>query len=285
MDQQHYCIWIVSPPGYTHSRCFEEVALGLSEAFGALGYDAPVVTQPELVTGTPIILGCNLLGATAPPAGAILFNLEQISLDSVWLGAGYIDLLRRHRVWDYSTRNVSALAELGIAATLCEIGYSPGLTRIEPAPVQDIDVLFIGSMNERRHAVLQGLADRGVNVFTAFNLYGAERDALCARAKIVINIHYYEAKVLEIVRISYLLANRVVVVSESGQDLVLEASLAEGIAFAPYGELIPTCLGLLADADRRARLGRAGFDMFSTRDQAAMLRAALNPAGEAPALD
>ena len=122
MDQQHYCIWIVSPPGYTHSRCFEEVALGLSEAFGALGYDAPVVTQPELVTGTPIILGCNLLGATAPPAGAILFNLEQISLDSVWLGAGYIDLLRRHRVWDYSTRNVSALAELGIAATLCEIG-------------------------------------------------------------------------------------------------------------------------------------------------------------------
>jgi hypothetical protein len=278
MDQQRYCIWIVSPPGYTHSRCFEEVALGLSEAFGALGCDAPIVTQPEHVTGTPIILGCNLLGPVAPPAGAILFNLEQISLDSAWLGNGYIELLRRHRVWDYSTRNIIALSELGIEATLCGIGYSPGLTRISPAPVQDIDVLFVGSMNERRHAVLQGLADRGVNVFTAFNLYGQERDALCARAKIVLNIHYYEAKVLEIVRVSYLLANRIPVVSESGQDLALEASLAEGIAFAPYDELMPACLRLLADGEGRARLGQRGFEIFSTRDQAAMLSAAVNSA-------
>ena len=275
MDQQRYCIWIVSPPGYTHSRCFEEVALGLSEAFGALGYDAPIVTQPEHVSGTPIILGCNLLGPAPPPPGAILFNLEQISLDSAWLGNGYVDLLRRNRVWDYSTQNIIALAELGITATLCEIGYSPGLTRIGPAAVQDIDVLFVGSMNERRHAVLQGLADQGVKVFTAFNLYGPERDAMCARAKIVVNIHYYEAKVLEIVRVSYLLANRIPVVSESGQDQVLEASLAEGIAFAPYHELMPTCLRLLADAEGRARLGQRGFEIFSTRNQSAMLRAAL----------
>ncbi len=101
---------------------------------------------------------------------------------------------------------------------------------------------------------------------------------MCARAKIVINIHYYEAKVLEIVRVSYLLANRIAVVSESGQDLVLEASLAEGIAFAPYDALMPTCLRLLADAEGRARLGQRGFEIFSTRDQAAMLGAALNAA-------
>ena len=81
MNQTSYCIWIVSPPGYAHSRCFEEIAIGLSEAFAALGFDAPIVTAPEQVTGTPVILGCNLLGATTPPAGSILFNLEQISLE------------------------------------------------------------------------------------------------------------------------------------------------------------------------------------------------------------
>ena len=32
-----YCIWIVSPPGCSHSRCFEEVAQGLSESFAELG--------------------------------------------------------------------------------------------------------------------------------------------------------------------------------------------------------------------------------------------------------
>ncbi len=41
-----YTIWIVTPPGYIHSRCFEEVALSLQEAFEALGYDVPMVNTP-----------------------------------------------------------------------------------------------------------------------------------------------------------------------------------------------------------------------------------------------
>ena len=275
MSRPPACIWIVSPPGYPHSRCFEEVAAGLSEAFADLGHHAPVVTRPEQIQGAPLVLGCNLLGPVAPPPGSILFNLEQISPESPWLAAGYVELLRRHRVWDYSRGNIEALAALGVTATLCEIGYARGLSRIAPAPEQDIDVLFVGSMNPRRMAVLQALAGRGVKVMTAFNAYGPERDALFARAKVVLNIHFYEAKVLEIVRVSYLLANGVAVVSERGQDQAAEADLAEAIAFASYENLASTCLALLADPARRLALGRRGFEVFSARDQATMLRAAL----------
>ena len=43
-----YCIWIVSPPGYSHSRCFEEVALSFQAAFLELGYRVPVHAQASI---------------------------------------------------------------------------------------------------------------------------------------------------------------------------------------------------------------------------------------------
>lgn len=279
MNQSPYCIWIVSPPGYLHSRCFEEVALGLAEAFAALGYDAPIVTQPEQIHGTPIVLGADLLGPVAPPPGSILFNLEQVSQGSQWTSNGYVHLLRRHRVWDYSRRNIDALAAHGVTATLCEIGYTSGLSRIPPAPQRDIDALFVGSMSPRRMAVLQEVANHGAKVIIANNAYGEERDALFARAKLVLNIHYHEGRVLEIVRVSYLLANGIPVVSESGHDKEIEADLTEAIAFAPHEQLASTCLGLLADPPRRLALGRRGFEVFSSREQASMLRVALASLG------
>ncbi len=271
-----YSIWIVSPPGYIHSRCFEEVALALRAAFGELGHDAPIVTDAALARGQTIALGVNLLrpGVAIPP-NCILYNLEQISADSPWLTAGYIDLLRRYRLWDYSQKNIDALGAQGIGASLCEIGYMPVLARISPAPERDIDVAFVGSMNERRRAILHALHIQGKDVAARFNLYGAERDALYARAKIVINIHFYEAKVFEIVRCSYLLANRVCVVSESGPEPEIESIYSKGIAFAPYKDLVDVCLRLLAcDGDRRA-IAEAGFEAFSARSQTRFLSAAL----------
>jgi len=277
MQRGVYSIWIVSPEGYSHSRCFEEVALALHEAFAALGFDAPVVTAPEHAASTTIVLGCNLLADVMHPLPSrfILYNLEQISRESSWLSDSYLALLRKHRVWDYSPANIRALADLGIKASLCEIGYMPGLSRIPRQPAQDIDVLFVGSINERRGSVLERLHQAGRKVHAAFDLYGRERDALFARAKIVLNLHFYEAKVLEIVRVSYLLANRICVVSETGSDREAEHALVDAVAFAPYERLVETCLALLADDRRREALADRGFAVFSARNQVPLLRAAL----------
>jgi hypothetical protein len=268
-----YCIWIVSPPGYSHSRCFEEVALALSEAFAALGTPAPVVTDVRAVRGRAIVLGGNILpfwNVPLPP-DLVLYNLEQIGPDT---DAEYLALLRRHPVWDYSARNIAALAAMGIAARLCGIGYMPGLTRIAPA-AQDIDVLFIGSSSPRRQQALKRIAATGAQVATGFDFYGAERDGAIARARIVVNLHFYEAKVFEIVRVSYLLANRVCVVSEEGADKALEAPLKDGVAFAPYDALPAACARLLADAAARAALAQKGFECMSALSQVPMLERAL----------
>lgn len=272
----HFSIWIVSPAGYQHSRCFEEVALTLRAAFAALGFDAPIVTNPGEIRDRAIVLGANLLSsAQALPPGLILYNLEQIQRDSPWLTPGYLELLRRYPVWDYSAHNIERLKDYGIeGAALCGIGYMPALTRI-PAAMEDVDVVFVGSLNDRRRHVLDALAREGKSVRAGFNLYGEERDTLIARAKLVLNLHFYESQVFEIVRVSYLLANRKCVVSETGHDSTLEGPLRDGVAFAPYDDLAETCLRLLDQPQERARLAARGFSDFSTLSQVPMLERAL----------
>jgi hypothetical protein len=272
-----FSIWIVSPPGYLHSRCFEEVALALGEAFAELGHTAPIVTDPAAIEGTAVVLGANLLPHMPQPLPErlILYNLEQVQPGSPWFDQAYIDLLRRYPVWDYSNRNIAALAALGVTASLCGIGYSPGLTRVPHAMVQDIDIAFIGSMGERRSVALEAMRRQGFKVFAGVGLYGAERDAIFSRAKIVLNLHYYEAQVFEIVRVSYLLANRLCVVSEVGLDQELEAPFRQGLAFVQYRDLLAVCHHLLQRPEERRRLANAGFEAFKARPQAAMLKAAL----------
>lgn len=271
-----YSIWIVSPPNYIHSQAFDEVALGFDAAFRALGRQAEIVREPSRLGDVTIVLGCNLLSAVPVPQGRrlILFNLEQITPNSPWLTDAYLSLLRRYPVWDYSEGNIAELARMGIQATHCGIGYVPELTRIAPAP-EDIDVLFVGSVNERRIAVLKELAARGVNVEARFNVYGAERDAYLARSKIILNVHFYESRVFEIVRVSYLLANRKCVVSEIGADTGFEQKFEQGIAFAPYERLAATCMTLLQDPAARRATAEAGFERMKALPQTEYLRRAL----------
>jgi hypothetical protein len=167
---------------------------------------------------------------------------------------------------------------MGIRAAHCGIGYAPELTRIAPAP-EDIDVLFVGSVNERRRIVLKQLAERGVNVDARFNLYGPERDAFVARARIILNVHFYDARLFEMVRVSYLLANRKCVVSETGADTAFEREFGSGIAFAPYAALAETCMRLLQNPAARREVADAGFERFKAMPQTEYLRRALATVG------
>ncbi len=278
-----HCVWIVSPHGYVHSRAFEDVALGLHYAFAELGGDAPLVTEPSNWRGRiPIVFGANLLPAEAVnwlPRGTILVNLEQVSQDSSWINGNYVSLLRQFRVLDYSERNRRGLVNLGIHhAGLLSVGYHEKLTRIRHAANKDIDVLFYGSVNERRHRLLLGLQSAGLNVVPLFGVYGAERDAAIARAKVVINIHHFDAQVFEIVRVSFLLANRVCVLTEGNAADPDIAPYAAGMAVSSYDALIDRCLALVADATERERIAEAGFGIMRGISQAEILKAVVSGA-------
>lgn len=271
-----FAVSTVSPLGYPHSAAFAEVAEALHWGLGQLGHESLISTRLDNRRRTHIVLGANLLPKYPQPIapGSVLYNLEQIEPGSKWCSEAYLDLLRAHAVWDYSERNRAALAELGVQARVVPVAPAPSWSRIAAQP-RDIDVLFYGSMNQRRFDVLEALRAHGLRVEQAFAVYGAPRDALIARARIVLNLHYYEAKVFEIVRVAYLLANGACVVSETGSDPDEETRFAEGVAFAPYERLVDTCRELLADAPRRQALAERGRQLIAQQTLLPGLQAAV----------
>jgi hypothetical protein len=253
---------------YGHAECFVEVADSIREALRDLGHE---ITRPGALDSTTIILGPHLLDSDPPP-GSILYNLEQVDSYSPWLTPFVIDRFRRFQVWDYDRENTRRLRTIhDVNAKTVPIGYHPCLSRIEPYEKSDIDVLFYGSINDRRAVVLDELRQRGVKTRHIFNVYGKERDNLIARSKIVLNLHFYSAQVFEIVRCSYLLANRVAVVSETPRV----PEFKHGIAWAEHKHLADECLWLLSNEEDRISRAAIGYDEIRARPMTEILRHAL----------
>ena len=276
-----YTLWIVKP--YSHSECFREAAQSLQSAFIELGHGCEITTTPPITRENVIILGAHLLHPNDMLylKNPVVWQLEQMPDESdedraraPWT-ATYVQILRRAEVWDYSRVNIATLAKVGIEAKLLEVGYAKTLTMIENTDVNPIDVLFIGSMNDRRHQILSQLNDAGVKVVHAFDCYGVKRDMLVARAKIVLNVHFFKAKIWEIVRCSYMLANRKCIVSEIGLDKELEEPFYAGVDFCGYDDLVRRCISLLASDDAREQLAAKGFEIMSKRSQTEFLKAVL----------
>jgi len=270
-----YCIWIVTPPGYGHAHAFDEIALSLNQGLKNLGKTSFITRRPEERKGRTIILGPHLLQAipdTFILTNSILYNLEQIYDGNYMFTHDYFDLLRRFEVWDYSDRNIEALAKLGVhVGKKCAIGYVEALTKL-PSVEEDIDVLIYGSMSERRTSIIKKLNEMGHNCRALFNVYGSERDAMIARAKIVLNVHHYPTKIFEMVRVSYLLANKKFVLSETSQEDEALTAIKDGIAQCNYEDLTSQCVSFLKAPDERKRIAERGFSIFRQLRQEEILR-------------
>ncbi len=256
----------VAREGYEHLRAFDDLTASLAEGLRLAGVDAEVVPDPGLGRGRaprgrrPVVIGGHVLDDRALrqlPRDAVLYNHEQIEPTSM-LPPERLDAYARRAVWDYSARNVAAWAAAGHQVAHVPVGWSPNLARIARRPDPDLDVLFYGSVNERRLRILQALERAGARVHVAFGVYGEARDDLIARARLVLNVQFYEARILEVVRLQLLLANGVPVVSESAPGMDAPAGLADACAFEPYERLVPGALALLRDTRALDELGARG---------------------------
>jgi hypothetical protein len=259
---------------------FADVAELLRHGLEGLGYQAFAGAGNVGVDCRNVILGAHLLqDFSLIPPDSIIVNLEQLGSTSTMVSEAYLDCLRRHHVWDYSPRNLAWLAENGMQASLVRLGFAPALARVTPAPVQDIDVLFYGAVNERRQHILDGLRQAGVNVVALTGgVVREELDTYIARSKVVLNMHYYETKIFEIVRVSYLLNNHKAVVAEAGPDTEIEDELRRALLGVRYDQLVAACRVLVGDETRRRHVEQAGWTVFSSRSQAAFMREAVDAA-------
>ena len=269
-------VTIVEPPGYQHSSAFREMAETVY--YGLKAQVKKIGVNNFLKDGLNIIFGAHLLTPEqmdSLPGCSVIYNLEQVDPSSMW--AGIKPLLGRFPVWDYSLRNIEAFRAMGYGDAVFHVpvGYRPEMTRIKPATSQDIDVLFYGSINDRRKKILEALSAEGLRVEALFGIYGNRRDAYIARSKVILNLHFYESSIFELVRVSYLFSNRKAVVAECNGNTEIDPDIEGAFAPASYDRLVQECKALVKDSERRKALEASSLWRFSPRDEDAYLEAGL----------
>lgn len=234
-------LWTVAR-NYSYRGVFEDVVSSVAASLRQLGYSVHQTygAHPRGAGRQVIVFGANVLqNKNVIPPGAVIYQLEQFV--PRWMNSVYLDCLKSRIVWDFSQRNVEKFREFGMKNVhLCRVGARPSLPKKTTAK-KDIDVLFYGSWNARRKAVLNALRARGLKVHDIGG-WGSKRQQNIARAKVLLNIHYYDTSCLEVVRLMPALEQGAFVVSETGSDAAMDAEFADGIVFAPYSKLVETVL-------------------------------------------
>lgn len=251
---------------------FEDLVTSFAYGLNILGHTVYVSINSLKTDAINIVFGSHVSPESiAPqlPPDSIIFNTEQVG--SVWMTPHYISLLKHFKVWDYSQYNISLLKEVhGIKnVTYNPVGYCPILEKIEQLPEdkKDIDVLFYGGVNERRRKIMKDLHDRGLTTMFAYDAFGATRNKLIARSKIVINIHFWDTAILETVRLSYLLNNKAFVVTEKSSDWKLCEAYHFTMVMSDYKWLVEDCMEYIKAPDRRKNVAECGYQLFKEYKQ------------------
>jgi hypothetical protein len=257
-------VCIIVPQGYRHSLCFIEIGFLLKHSLESLGFSCDIALNDLARDRINIVLGWHLIRLVDELAHVryIPFQLEQLS-DSIW--KSFPDSMKQtlshaFDVWDYSPENITFLKDHGIAARQVPLGYHQSLEQIPRGRTLDTDVLFYGSLCDRRRAVLEQLSrDTSITIRSLFDVYGKDRDECIARSRIILNIHFYDTRILEAVRISYLLNNRRFVVSELSE---INPYPAVHIPMFEYMDLADACRDFLKNKEDIDSVCQANYQEF-----------------------
>lgn len=251
-----------------YNEVIETVAWGLRE----LGHEVSHTMNKFELGSTNIIFGAQVLPIDfleRLPEDSIVYNFEQrknyvpSQLDEEKRRYG-----RRFQIWEYSPQNLEAWGAIGITnVKTVPIGYAPILSRIEKPAIQDIDVLLYGVAGDARLNAIYLLSRAGMSTVFVSGLYGEARDNLISRSKIVLNISFHQpCPIFEVVRVSYLLANKKAVVATLGPDTEVPEGINTCVKFSSIETIVDDCRFLLDNDSVRTELENAGFDFFSKFD-------------------
>ncbi|WP_052494029.1 hypothetical protein [Nitrosospira sp. NpAV] len=182
---------------------------------------------------------CPQMFASLPPL-YIALQMEQ-SVSSRWFNDEYLRILENSAaILDYSTINISFLTLKGLSPRqiyYLPIGY---IANYGPEPdhtLEDCDVIFYGDVkNKRRQGFLRELK-KHFRVEIVNDLFGKSLHAALARARIVVNIHYYAGALLETTRIWECLSLNKLIISERSSDMDQHGELLQIIDFVDIDDI------------------------------------------------
>ncbi len=210
---------IIQPAGYIHSLGFLDQARYLRHQFRRLGAEVSLSKNRLREDAVNFVFGAHL-GFPAEWKSrnpCIFVNLEQLGEGGANVSPAYLALLKTSAAVDYDRANVSAYTEDISSIPIIQFGYGAYLDKPGQIPLEErpIDLLFFGSMNQRRQRFIDRVEAAG-GVVTIFGdpIYGPERDQFISQSKAVLNCHFYETNRFEQARAFHSLSLGTPVISE-----------------------------------------------------------------------
>jgi hypothetical protein len=227
---------IMQPPGYLYSQGFVDQARYARYQFRRLGAEVTLGKNRLRHDAINIIFGAHLGfdPALKQRYHCIFFNLEQLGEGGARVSQDYIELLRNSAVIDYDERNLAAYGCKPGDLPVVSFGWAPYLNPAHTLPLVErpIDLLFFGSVNQRRKDLFARIEACGWNVSTFDHpLYGQERDHFIGQAKAVLNWHFYESNRFEQTRVSHSLSLMTPVISERSKYSAPPPSYEEAVTW------------------------------------------------------
>jgi hypothetical protein len=176
------------------------------------------------------------------PKDYYAFQMEQ-TVNPRWFDKSYYKRLKSARaVFDYSMTNLAFFEQKGfdwkkfyylpITADLKGKDCAPAMTE-----GNDHDVVFYGDDNNpRRKRFLEALK-KHFNVKVINNQFGEALYSEIRKAKLIVNIHYYDNALLETTRIAEALSLGALVVSESSPDITDYPDFSDVVDFVPVDDV------------------------------------------------
>lgn len=235
-------ISIVQPVGYLHSLGFLDPARYVRHQLRRFGVEVTLAKNRLREDAVNLVFGAHLgFPMEWRERHACLFvNLEQLGPGGANVSSDYLQLLRGSGVIDYDLANVGAYGADPVDVPLLPFLHAPYLEGDASIPLEErpIDLLFIGSMNDRRRAFIERVEACGVVVSVLDQpLYGPERDQFIRQAKAILNCHHYESARFEQVRAQQCLSLGTPVISERRAHTAPSAAFEDAVTWLRDGEL------------------------------------------------
>lgn len=262
-----------------YKEVIESVEWGLKQ----LGHEVTYAVDRYSPDATNIIFGAQVVPVAILeqlPKNSIVYNFEQmrgVSPERLKEREELAFAAQNFRIWEYSESNLEAWGLLGVKSVKhVPVAYAPILTRIPSDVHQEIDVLIYGLSCQKRATVFHRLSTSGIKVVFASGLYAELRDTLISKSKLVANINLYDhSRIFEVVRCSYLLANKKAVIANIDPGTYIEALYSNAIKGSELESFVDDCEYLLSNDQERLALAERGFAAFSQTDIRAVLKDAL----------
>ena len=198
-------------------------------------------------------------------AKIILWHFERLPLPTGTsaIADNHFEMLKTNydaydMVCTYDEGMCQYLNDHGLSASLFHFGYHPSFSVVPEQSEKNIDVFFLGTINDRRKSVLDQIS-LVCNLVSSETACGSERTTLLSKAKIFLNIHYEDINLMNSLRIMQGLANKLFVLSEQ-IDFPRPYNNGEHLSWCDIDSIPEYVEFYLRNEEERERIAQAGHD-------------------------